>query len=153
MYIRQIICSENKNLPPSIKTAAVAKSQTLPKMFFMRTVHFRLCGTQFHITAAFFTGTFSEKITAFAYFKSAAVFRFRSFSPLRKRVNHFPDRSVNSGQIGFRQQTFAAKRLAHESITETTEQGGSTAEILPLDNAALNAFGTTFSGEPKSLNA
>ena len=43
--------------------------------------------------------------------------------------------------------------LAHESITETTEHGGSTAETLSPDNKTLNAFGTTFSGESKSLNA
>lgn len=122
-------------------------------MFFVRAVHFRSCSSQFNIAAAFSAGTLFEKITAFAYFEPAAVFRLRSFSPFRKRVNHFSDRSVNFGQSGFRQEAFATKWLAHERITETTEQGGSTAEILPLDNATLNVLGATFSGEAKSLNA
>lgn len=125
----------------------------LPEMFLVGTSHITLRRTKLREAAALSAGTLAEKFTALADIQTAAVFLFGSAFFLRQSGDKLPYGGVYPLLVYILEKTSAAKGSAHESITEATEQGGSTAEKLFPQTAAVKGFGTTLSGLSKSLRA
>ncbi len=126
---------------------------TSPKMPFVRTMHILFSSSQLNKTAAFTTSSLSERIAPSAYIKPAAVLAFTAPLFLRQSGDHFGNFFVYPLGVKLLEKAFFAERSAHFSVTQTTEQGGSSAVTVPFSSFTAYSAGAMRSGTSKSLQA
>ena len=126
---------------------------TSPKMPFVRTMHILLSSSQLNKTAAFSTSSLSERTAPSAYIKPAAVLAFTAPFFLGQSGDHLGDFHVYPVWVKLLEKAFFAERSAHFSVTQTTEQGGSSAVTVPFSSFTAYSAGAMRSGTSKSLQA
>ena len=122
-----------------------------PALLHIRAIQPFLRCAKFNITAAHCAHTAVQLFAHRAYTEPAAVFRFVGSLLLRHSCDHFTNGHKRAVGIIFLKQAFAAKRLAHDRVTLTTEQGGRTTENPPFSMLAAYGSIATFSGISKSF--
>ena len=122
-------------------------------MPFVRTMYILLSSSQLNKAAAFPAGALSERAAPPAYVKPAAVLAFTAPLFLRQSGDHLGNFFVYSLWVKLLEKAFFAERSAHFSVTQTTEQGGSSALTAPFSSLTLYSVGATRSGASKSLKS
>ena len=122
-------------------------------MLFVRTMHILFCSSQLNKTAAFPTSSLSERTAPPTYIKPAAVLVFTAPLFLGQSSYHLGDLSVYPLGVKLLKKAFFAERAAHFSVTQTTEQGGSSELTAPFSSLTLYSAGVTRSGASKSLKS
>lgn len=126
---------------------------TSPKMPFVRTMHILLSSSQLNKAAAFPTSSLSERTAPPTYIKPAAVLVFTAPLFLRQSGDHLGNFFVYPLGVKLLEKAFFAEWTAHFSVTQTTEQGGSSAFTAPFSSLTLYSVGATRSGTSKSLKS
>ena len=122
-------------------------------MPFVRTMHILFSSSQLNKTAAFPTSSLSERTAPPAYVKPAAVLAFTAPFFLRQSGDHLGNFFVYPLGVKLLEKAFFAEWSAHFSVTQTTEQGGSSALTAPFSSLTLYSVGATRSGASKSLKS
>ena len=116
-------------------------------------MHILLCSPQLNKTAAFPTSSLSKRTASSAYVKPAAVLVFTAPLFLGQSSYHLGDLPVYPLGVKLLEKAFFAEWSAHFSVTQTTEQGGSSAFTAPFSSLTLYSVGATRSGASKSLKS
>ena len=126
---------------------------TSPKMPFVGAVHILFCGSQLNKAAAFSAGTLTERSAFSADIKPAAVLAFTASPFLRQCGYKLGDLPVYPVWVKLLEKAFFAEWTAHFSVTQTTEQGGSSAVTVPFSSFTAYSAGAMRSGTSKSLKS
>jgi len=124
-----------------------------PKMLFVGAMHILFGSPQLNKAAAFPAGALSERATPPADVQSAAVLAFTAPLFLGQCGYHLGNFFVYPLGVKLLKKAFLAERTAHFSVTQTTEQGGSSALTAPFSSLTLYSVGATRSGASKSLKS
>ena len=124
-----------------------------PEMPFVGTMHILFGSPQLNKAPALPTGTLPERTASSADVKPAAVLAFTAPLFLGQSGYHFGNFFVYPLGVKLLEKAFFAERTAHFSVTQTTEQGGSSALTAPFSSLTSYSAGATRSGASKSLKS